>query len=42
MNARIFEGRFRGDMDLVSFIYKLLFNWNSIRAGFYEIEWYVV
>lgn len=39
-NARIFEGRVRNQMELRLYIYKLLFDWVSIRADFHEVEWF--
>lgn len=37
-----FEGRLKNQTELMTFIYKLLFDWVSIRVDFDEIEWYSI
>lgn len=39
-NTKIFYGRMRNQIELVNYIYNLLFDWVSIRAEFEEMEWF--
>lgn len=38
-NSRIFYGRVRNQLELVTFMYNLLFDWVSIMVEFDEREW---